>query len=305
MTPSQLTTRVSPSAFSGAAVSSASSSCSAPSSAHCPTVVNTCWIAVRDGDSGSISPKLSSTSAGTRRAPRNAVTRSSSGTMHRPDIPQRSSIGTRLGPPRSAWYSRRGITTLPHRVIHSLSTTCLKRYTRPSATNCVVGDLTRLRQSLKTRPTDVVQPGPQLFYRLTKRGRSPWFGLHAMLPPEDIFLQLRHTSAQILRIFHPGPPSGFGRMSLHPKYIRARSWGPTSMKKCVNQNPHFFFLADPLRTPLFPEKGPQACSYRSVQENSVACRTCPDTARRKSTELLHVTWSAMPDLPHLCIHIQS
>ena len=134
VTPSQLTTRVSPSAFSGAAVSSASSSCSAPSSAHCPTVVNTCWIAVRDGDSGSISPKLSSTSAGTRRAPRNAVTRSSSGTMNRPDIPQRSSIGTRLGPPRSAWYSRRGITTLPHRVIHSLSTTCLKRYTRPSAT---------------------------------------------------------------------------------------------------------------------------------------------------------------------------
>ena len=27
------------------------------------------------------------------------------------------------------------------------------------------------------------------------------------------------------------------------------------------------------------------CSYRSVQENSVACRTCPDTARRKRASL--------------------
>ena len=44
---------------------------------------------------------------------------------------------------------------------------------------------------------------------------------------EDILLQLRHTRAQILRIFHLGPLSGFGRKWLHPKYIRARNRGPS------------------------------------------------------------------------------
>ena len=53
-------------------------------------------------------------------------------------------------------------------------------------------------------------------------------GLQAILPAQDIFLQHRHTSAQILRIFHPGPPSGFGRRSLHPKYFRPRNRGPSS-----------------------------------------------------------------------------
>ena len=50
--------------------------------------------------------------------------------------------------------------------------------------------------------------------------------MQPILPPEDIFLQFRHTSAQILCTFHLGPPSGFGRMPLHPKYIRVRNWGP-------------------------------------------------------------------------------
>ncbi len=81
----------------------------------------------------------------------------------------------------------------------------------------VVGDFARLRQPLETDSTEVVQRLSQLAHLLAKVLRSGVRRLQPMLPLEDIFLQLGQASAKILRIFHLGPLSGFGRKCLHPK----------------------------------------------------------------------------------------
>ena len=69
-------------------------------------------------------------------------------------------------------------------------------------TQRVGGDLTGVRQSQETGPTDLIQSSSQLVHRQAKRCRSSLFGLQPIFPLQDIFLQFRHTRAQILRIFH-------------------------------------------------------------------------------------------------------
>ena len=59
----------------------------------------------------------------------------------------------------------------------------------------VGGDLTGVRQSQETGPTDLIQSSSQLVHRQAKRCRSSLFGLQPIFPLEDIFLQFSpHTA---------------------------------------------------------------------------------------------------------------
>ena len=101
----------------------------------------------------------------------------------------------------------------------------LSRAVQPTVvTQRVGGDLTGVRQSQETGPTDLIQSSSQLVHRQAKRCRSSLFGLQPIFPLEDIFLQFRHTRAQILRIFHLGPPQstfvpGIGVPLFMHKYV--------------------------------------------------------------------------------------
>ena len=73
----------------------------------------------------------------------------------------------------------------------------------------VVTHFTSLSQALETASTDVVQTRSKLSQHQAKCIRSCMSGLQAMFPLPDIFLQFCQASAQIVRIFHLGPLSGF------------------------------------------------------------------------------------------------
>ena len=195
-------------------------------------------MAVREGGSGSSSPKQSRTSAGTMPAPRNAVTRSRSGTMNRLTMPQRSSKGTRLGPPRSRWYSRRATTTLPHRVIHSLSTTCLNRYSFPGVPRCrrpfhklepsVGSRFDRCRPNTIETPPASGERHPVLLARTA--GDVPTAG----------HFPAGWSGERSNRAYLPsGTPFRFLGEVVTPKSTtRTRTWGPTLVKKCVKWRLH-------------------------------------------------------------------
>ena len=102
----------------------------------------------------------------------------------------------------------------------------------------LVEDLAGFYQLQKRRATDTVHRSPQVPDGLAERLRLRSVRLQTIHPLMDTLMQNRHLSAQIVRIFHLGSPSGFGRKALHPKYIRARNRGPTFSPGCVEQTLH-------------------------------------------------------------------
>ena len=84
----------------------------------------------------------------------------------------------------------------------------------------VGGRVACLRQLSKPGSADTVERVAHLWDCFPEHLRlTPCVG-QALLPHMDISYQIAQRAPQIIRIFHPGPPSGLGRKSSHPKYLR-------------------------------------------------------------------------------------